>query len=232
MKLMNIVKQIIELPKIKICFFNPDNDPEIDKVYHYFNQRHPKYKIFKNKTIGVMLYKLPDTVEEYENAIKGKNGVGYFNRRCSKLGYYTEYFDRNEYLDDIYQINTSTEERQGRKMSDSYLQKPSKENIPSCYRFFGIKNMEGKLVGYVKLFCTSQLLNISMIIGHKDYQNDNIMYKLLHDLIVNLIEEKEKDKIQYIMYDTFFGAKEGLKLYKKRNQFIPYRVKWIYKREN
>ena len=30
----------------------------------------------------------------------------------------------------------------------------------------------------------------------------------------------------YLMYDTFFGATDGLKLFKKRIGFEPYKVSW------
>ena len=45
----------------------------------------------------------------------------------------------------------------------------------------------------------------------------------------------EKNKLKrevYIMYDTYFGASEGLKLYKKKHCFEPYIVKWRYIEKN
>lgn len=70
---------------------------------------------------------------------------------------------------------------------------------------------------------------IGKILGHNEYLKNNIMHMLLHDLIIDLIEKNKciEEKI-YIMYDTYFGASEGLKLYKKKHCFTPYRVKWKY----
>ena len=72
---IKIIKEIMELPRVKIEII--DNDPtlEVEKMYKNFVKRHPKYKIFKNKTLGVMLMKIPKTVEEYMSWISGKNSV-------------------------------------------------------------------------------------------------------------------------------------------------------------
>ena len=87
------IKEILKLPKEKIEIINHyEVENEISKMYKNFTKRHPKYKIFKNKTLGVMLYKLPKTIEEYEKKIAGKNGVEYFSRRCRKMGYDTRIF--------------------------------------------------------------------------------------------------------------------------------------------
>lgn len=144
------IKQIISLPKLKIEFINKNNDDEIFELYKYFVKRHKKYKIIKNKTIGVMLYEIPKTIEKYENDISGKNGVGYFSRRCKKMGYYTAYFKQQEYLDDLYDINTSAEMRQGKKMTEQYLSKVEPEKEKESVKWFGIFNDENKLVRIYK----------------------------------------------------------------------------------
>ena len=227
--MINKVLAIMKLPRIKIKFVDDDKTGELNEIYHYFVKRHPKYKIFRNKTLGVMLYQLPKDVEEYEKKISGKNSVSYYTRRCKKMGYYTKYFIQGDYLDELYAINTSTTERQGRKMSQSYLEKPTKEEEKDCMAYIGVFNDKDLLVGYIKLVKTEHLYVIAKILDHRDYLNDNIMYLLMHDLTVDLIEKgKENDKEQYLMYDTYFGGTEGIKLFKKRNCFVPYRVKWIY----
>lgn len=223
------ILSILKLPHIKIKFVDDDNTGELKKIYSYFVKRHPKYKIFKNKTLGVMLYKLPKNIEEYDKKISGKNSVSYYTRRCKKMGYYTKYFKQADYLDEIFAINTSTSERQGRKMSQSYLQKPVSEEEKKCISYIGVFTEKKLLVGYIRLVKTDNLFVIAKLLGHKDYLNDNIMYLLLHDLIVDLIENgKDNNLEQYLMYDTYFGGTEGIKLFKKRNCFLPYRVKWVY----
>lgn len=229
MRILNTIKEILKLPKVKIEIIDVDETNEVRNLYLYFNQRHKKYKIIKNKTVGVMLYELPKDIELYNKEISGKNSVSYFSRRCKKFGYYTKFFEQEKYLDELYEINTSSIERQGHKMSEQYLKKVEAEPKKDSVKYFGVFTKEDKLVAYIKLVVTPKLFNISKLLGHKEYLNDNIMYLLLHDLTVNLIEEgKDVEYSQYLMYDTYFGASNGIKLYKKRNCFKPYKVKWKY----
>lgn len=229
MNKISIIKQIISLPKKTIEFIDDGETIEILQLYKYFNKRHPKYKIFKNKTIGVMLLEIPKDLESYEKMISGKNGVGYFSRRCTRFGYYTKYFIQKEHLDELFDINSSSQIRQGRKMADSYMKKLEPEQEYKSIRYYGVFSDKDILVGYIRLIMTPKVIIISRILGHDAYLKDNIMYLLFHDLIVNLITEfKNNEYEQYLMYDTIFGASEGLKLFKKRNCLIPYKVKWKY----
>lgn len=231
MEIVKTLKEIMSLPKLKITILDYDKTGEVRDLYLYFNKRHKKYKIIKNKTIGVMLYKLPKNVEDYEKEITGKNSVGYYSRRCKKFGYYTKYFDQAKHLEELYEINTSSSERQGHKMSEQYLEKVQPEEKKDCIKYFGVFNSEDKLVGYIRLIITPYLYIISKLLGHKEHLDNNIMYLLLHDLTVDLINNGvEEDYEQYFMYDTYFGGSEGIKLYKKRNCFKPFKVKWVYKK--
>ena len=176
-----------------------------------------------------MLFKVPKTKEEYEVQISGKNSVKYYSKRCSKLGYFTDYFIKNKYLDDMYEINVSSDSRQGRSMSQQYLEKVPEEDEKEAVSYFGVFTADKKLVGYIRVINTPNLYIVSQLLGHSEYQNDNIMYLILHDLIVSLIEKnKDNDREVYLMYDTYFGGSSGIKLYKKRHAFKPYKVKWKY----
>ena len=46
-----------------------------------------------------------------------------YARKARRKGYKFLEIDRNNYINDIYKINTSSLFRQGRKMSESYLKK-------------------------------------------------------------------------------------------------------------
>ncbi len=49
------------------------------------------------------------------------------------------------------------------------------------------------------------------------------MYLLLVDIICLLIKENQ---VEYFMYDTFLGAQPGLRHFKQRIGFAPYRVSY------
>ena len=52
------------------------------------------------------------------------------------------------------------------------------------------------------LIKTKKLYVVSQILGHHDYQNDNIMYLILHDLIVSLIDNNKNNDYQVYYIET------------------------------
>jgi hypothetical protein len=60
--------------------------------------------------------------------------------------------------------------------------------------------------------------------GHQEFMKDGLMYLLATEVIGSIIHQKSL--VKYVMYDTFFGASDGLKMYKKRLGFNPYKVNW------
>jgi hypothetical protein len=49
------------------------------------------------------------------------------------------------------------------------------------------------------------------------------MHLLIVDIVARLIE---RQRVRYVMYDTFFGAQSGLQSFKRIVGFEPYRVKY------
>jgi hypothetical protein len=144
--MLDKIIEIIKLPKIKVEIINNNSDAEILKIYKYFTKPHSKIPFIRNKTIGVMLYQLPQNIEEYEKKIAGKNGVSYFSRRCKKNGYYTKYFNQPDYLKQLYNINTSAEFRQGSKMSEHYLSEVQPEKDNNFSKWYGVFDINNVLV--------------------------------------------------------------------------------------
>jgi hypothetical protein len=54
------------------------------------------------------------------------------------------------------------------------------------------------------------------------------MYLLISELVKEMITSNPP--IKYLMYDTFIGANPGIRFFKERCGFIPFRVKWIWKK--
>ena len=53
------------------------------------------------------------------------------------------------------------------------------------------------------------------------YNRDGVMYFLLKEIVCSLIEEGQVD---YLMYDMLLGGRAGLREFKRRAGFAPYRV--------
>jgi len=231
MKIFQLIKEINSLPKVKIKFTgcNKESISAYKRMYQHFTKRH-RLKIIKNKTIGVGLIDLYE-YENYEDFMKkhnGKNSMAYDTRKATKRGYKLIELDRNKYIDDIYDINTSMEERQGRKMSQSYLKKIDRYEDEDGYKYFGVINSEGKLVSYLYVLFAGEVAIVDVLLGHKKYQRDGIMLFMLASFYEIVFNEYKDRGYKYIMYDTFFGASEGLQKFKKKSGYKAYKVVWVW----
>jgi hypothetical protein len=142
--------------------------------------------------------------------------------RASRLGYEFAEIKRENYSDDIYEINTSTPERQGRPMAAAYQVRSNYGPLPEykCPRHavytYGI--LKGKLYAYLWLYQVGDLVMISSILGHADYQNDDIMYLLVTEALAR------HEGIGF--YNRHDGGTEGLRYFKEKLGFKPERIAW------
>jgi hypothetical protein len=215
--------QIIRLPIACLCFYRKIDPDNIKSTYRYFTKPHPRYKIIRNKTLGAALIDLQDinTREKYFDLIKGKNCGAYHAKRARSRGYVFTEIDRNHHIDDIHAINTSVEIRQGRPMDKTYQEKKYHFHALKHYRYYGVLDSEGKLVAYANLGLYGNFGAFSQLIGMRN--NDGIMHLLIVEIVCGLIDQGQ---VRYLMYDTFFGAKPGLQLFKTMLGFRPYRAKY------
>ncbi len=222
---------IFKLPKRNICFsqVNEDNVEEYKRMFFHFTRLH-RLKLFKNKTIGVALIELEEyaNFDEYYNKVNGKNSAAYYSRKAKKRKYVFERIDRNDYIEDIYEINTSAEERQGRKMSEDYFRKVQSYKDVHNHQYFGVLNAERKLVAYCNIGFYGEFISINSLLGHKKFLNDGIMYFMMIELNKLIFDEYQQKGCRYIMYDTLLGAREGLRRFKEKLGYKGYRVKWLW----
>lgn len=215
--------QAMNLPVARLCFYEHIHPEDIRNTYRSFTRPHPRYKLIRAKTLGAALIDLTgfDGRQAYLDLIKGKNQGGYHAKRALKRGYLFTEIDRNDYIEDIHEINTSLDSRQGRPMEGHYREK--QEYYPSLahFRYYGILNPQGKLVAYANIGKYGNFAAFSQMLGIRN--NDGIMHLLLVEIICRLIDEHEVD---YVMYDTFFGAQPGLRTFKTILGFKPYRARY------
>ena len=225
-KLQNFLDLLVQIAKLPVAHLHFDlnlNPDDVRSTYKYFTKPHEKYKIFKNKSLGAALIDLKqfDTKEDYVKTLsQGARDA----KKARSRGYIFCEIDRNNYINDIHEINTSTEVRQGRPMDASYLNKSSNYESIKNYKYYGILNNSGKLMAYCNLVIYGDFALFSQILGHRN--NDGIMHLLTTEIISRFIGDST---IKYIMYDTYFGANPGLKKFKKIIGFEPYRAKYHVK---
>ncbi|VXA92730.1 conserved hypothetical protein [Massilia sp. 9I] len=219
----NTFLEVMKLPRARLTFSQRIDPDDIKATYRSYTKPHPRFKIIGHKTIGAALIDLsqfPDR-EAYLEHIKGKNQGGYHAKRARSRGYVVRDIDRKVHVDDIYEINTSLDTRQGRPMDQKYLDKQERFEDQQHFRYWGVLHPEGKLVAYATLGIYGNFASFSQMMGIRN--NDGIMHLLLSEAICRLIEERE---VRYVMYDTFFGAQPGLRNFKTILGFRPYRASY------
>lgn len=216
-----LLAQLVRLPHAHLVFERAIAPAVIADTYRYFTKRHPTYKVIQHKSWGAALIDLAQcaSVEAYLERIKGKNHGAYFVKRARARGYVVRAIDRNDHVDAIHDINTSAPARQGRPMDDKYLRKQERyDNLPN-FRYFGVFDAQGKLVAYSTLGWYGNFSAFGQLMGYRN--NDGMMHLMIADVVATLINEQ---RVQYLMYDTFFGALPGLQQFKTILGFEPYRA--------
>ena len=219
------LKDIAQIFAIKKRCISLGNTPNGRALYEWFTQPHDKLPIVSNKTLGVELLDLQmfDGFEHYLSCINGKNSAAYYRRKALSKGYTFTDIDRNRYIDDIYEVNSSRETRQGRQMHPTYFEKPAQYIDEPNWLYCGVLNSNGKLVAYLNLQIANEVAVVRTLLGHGEFLNDGIMYLLLIEAARRIYELGGS---RYLMYDMYFGSSAGLRLFKDKLGFRPYWISW------
>ena len=224
MERARLVVELARLPVVQLRFEQRRNPDGIRSAHALFTRPHPRYKVFGNKTMGIALIDLTAFDGHpggYLRSVRRSGHAGPQSRKAAARGYQLRRIDRNEHIDEIHAIHTSCEARQGRPMDASYRVKRSAYEDAPHFECHGVFDAEGRLVAYCSMGRYGNFVATDQLMGYKN--QDGIMYLLLLKIICRLIEEREVD---YFMYDTFLGARPGLRDFKRRVGFRPYRARY------
>lgn len=220
-RLINDIKHIARLPSAELQFLSAISPDHVAHTYRRFTARHPRWPLFRRKTIGAALFDTTPfaTASDYLATIARRKLIGELARRARKRGYHLADIDRNQFIDDIHSINSSLKVRQGHAMAPSYATRVSHYTDLENYRYYGLLNTNGKLVAYCDVGLYGNFALFSRLLGYRN--NEGIMHLMLTEIISRLIDEKV---VRFVMYDMFFGASDGLRNFKTMLGFQPYRV--------
>lgn len=150
--------------------------------------------------------------------------------RAGRRGYTFSVVRREDHSDELYDINTSAEWRQGRPMSESYTKHYQYSPLPDypCERHqvrtYGVKAPDGTLVAYLWLYVAGQLRLCSSIIGHAFHLHNEIMYLMFRGM---LEAEVERDPDGVVVYHRWDNGTEGLRFYKERVGLRDTPIEWL-----
>ena len=153
--------------------------------------------------------------------------------RARHRGYWVREFERAEWADHIHAINTSTNVRQGRPMTNGYRTHSDYPRLPEypCPRHairttgvFGADDDTEALFGYLVMIRAGELALVSQILGHADRLQDEIMYLLFEHA---LQREIDADPGCLVVYNRHDSGTDGLRFFKERLGFQPMPVEWL-----
>ncbi len=222
-RLALVALHLLSLPKARLRFDLAIAPTKIRSIHDLFNRPHARFPLIKNKTMGIALIDLSNfkSSSEYLATVKKKDHAGHHARQAKKRGYTVRRINRNEHIAEIYRINTSSDSRQGRPMDMPYLTLQTEYDDSAPMHAYGVFNAQGILTGYCCFGVYGNFAATDRLMGLKT--PDGAMYLLLLEIICMLID---RGQVDYFMYDTFLGARPGLKSFKQRMGFQPFRVSY------
>lgn len=176
-----------------------------------------------NYSRGASVLQMPETLEHWRDAHRTARKRA---DRSQRLGYRFSEIDRSQLNDDLHEINTSLEQRQGRPMSAGYLRQHRHAPLPDypCERHrvhtYGVLQGD-RLRAYLTLYRVGELGLVSMILGHGDHLRNDIMYLLAQGVI-----EAQIGQGGFLYYNRHDSGTTGLVFYKERLGFHAADVEW------
>jgi len=218
----SLAVELAGLPLAQLCFERHLNPPAILAAYANFTRPHPRYKVFRNKAMGIALVDIAGfgNAASYLDTVRQRGHAGPQSRKALARGYRLRRIDRNAHLDELHAIHTSCAERQGRPIDGAYLRMRHYPEQPHC-ACYGAFDAGGRLTAYCNVARFGNFVATDQLMGYKN--GDGAMYLLLAHIICALIEERQ---VAWFMYDSYLGAQPGLRDFKRRLGFRPYRVRY------
>lgn len=218
----SLAVELAGLPLAQLCFERHLNPPAILAAYANFTRPHPRYKVFRNKAMGIALIDIAGfgNAASYLDTVRRRGHAGPQSRKALARGYRLRRIDRNAHLDEIHAIHTSCDQRQGRPIDGAYLRMLPYPEQPHC-ACYGAFDAGGRLAAYCNVARFGNFSATDQLMGYKN--GDGAMYLLLAHIICELIEER---RVAWFMYDSYLGALPGLRDFKRRLGFRPYRARY------
>lgn len=148
--------------------------------------------------------------------------------RAERLGYGFSPIVRHLYEREVYDINVSSDARQGRPMSDGYRRQPSfGVDSSSCSLHgvhpYGVFDREAVLVAYLWMYRAGDLALVSQVLGHADHEEHGIMQLLFREALM----EESLVAPGVCVYNRWDSGKDGLRQAKGWVGFEPTPVEWL-----
>jgi hypothetical protein len=196
--------------------------PDEEELLRLFRGRHPRYKVVGRKVVGVALLPLDD-VADGDAYLAAHRTARRRARRAERLGYSVAPFDPAPRRSELLAIHSSLPERQGRPIDADYLDADATWETGPQIDYIGVFK-DDVLLAYSRVQYAGEIAGLPRIMGHGDHLDNGVMFLLMAGIVDHT--KSNRPDARYVMYDTFFGAPEGLRWFKTHLGFQPYYVRW------
>jgi hypothetical protein len=161
------------------------------------------------------LITIPESHSDYLKSIgcKSRNMIS----KAHRNGYFAEIINFDNYIQDIFEINTSKKIRQGTAMTEWYVKKPSEKKIINedyCsvhnIKHYGILK-DRKLFAWTEIHFMNELAIVNSILGHGDHLQYGIMNELISYIVMDSIRDHKQ--VRFINY-LHLSCSDGLRRFK------------------
>lgn len=174
-------------------------------------------------TQPVSVMPLPSSIQEWaaehRTARKRANAA-------DRLGYEVGQIHREEWSEDVWEINASLPERQGRPMSEGYLVRdplsPLDPVVCPRHAVYAYGVLSNGLRAYTWVYRSGELVMFSTLLGHGDHLGRHVMYLLMRGALEHQVEVGPGTAF----YNRHDSGTPGLVFFKERVGFKPARVEW------
>jgi hypothetical protein len=134
-------------------------------------------------------------------------------------------------MTDMMEINRSSPERQGKAIADFLVdEKQVRVFCEEAGDIYAVLDGRGKMHAYAHCPNLGDICLFSTMLAHQDTVLQGTMYLLITETIHEAIRVKQRlGYPRWAMYDMYWGALPGLREFKRRLGFRPYRVTWHYR---
>jgi len=222
-----IAGRLLRAPPVEIAMYGSQ---EAWSAYRTFTKPHRRLPFLRNKTFGVALSPVPQSTDDPFTA-PAFRAMRRRRKHALSCGYTFAPFEAREFIDPILAINRSSRLRQGKPLAASYTDAEAVTRY--CERrhpFFGIFDKEQVLRAYCHAPALGDVVLFARFFGEFERLEDGIMYLLFAGIAEHLAAARVRDgHPAWIMYDTFVGGTGGMRTFKERCGFHPYRVNWVWR---
>lgn len=233
-RILDDIRLLRSLPEVTISLKvskTADNDVFFERMVRRFykitTRRHPRFPLVKYMRYGIALYPIPETAESYFDVIESSARRNV--RKAQRLGYSFSRIDFNQHRQEIAEIIRSTPVRQGPMPNHMMhgevgpISDPPSQSTFHDYFYVGVSTA-GQLRAYASCMVAGDLIAITDIYGHHKYQPDGIVPFMIVEIV--RYARAQFPNVRYCMYDKYFGAGDSMRRFKRKFQFLPYKVKW------